>query len=532
MRPWSVCLDWQKMAGSIAAIAFVAAIGPRAGAQPLSLVPIGVYESGVFDGSAAEIAAYHPATRRLFVVDAQAGVVALDLTDPKRPHPAFTMPAAGVNSVAVAGDRLALAIANADRTHPGIVRFHRLDGTFVRAVAVGAGPDMIAFTPDGRYLLCADEGEPSDDYATDPPGGITVIHVADGAARRIVFDERQAVGPNPPRVAGPPGVDLRRDAEPEYIAVAADGATAYVALQENNAIACIDVPSAGVRWIAGLGLKPFNQVGSGLDPSDRDAGAAIQPHPVWGLYQPDAIALIEHGGDHFLVTANEGDPRDYPGFTDQARAADVTVDPERYPAGSGLLEPDALGRLKVSTADGDDDGDGDVDRLVAFGGRSISVWRVDPTVSGPDGAAPLALVYDSKDAFERLTATLEPRLFNANNDDQPSTDDRSDDRGPEPEGLAIGTIGDRRYLFVGLERPGGVVAFDIADPTSPILVDYENPRDPLVPPTLEDGRPNPAAGDLGPEGLLFIPADKSPNGRPLLIVCNEVSGTVRVYSLN
>jgi hypothetical protein len=39
-------------------------------------------------------------------------------------------------------------------------------------------------------------------------------------------------------------------------------------------------------------------------------------------------------------------------------------------------------------------------------------------------------------------------------------------------------------------------------------------------------------GDRGPEGVLFIPAAKSPNGKPLLIVGNETSGTTAVLQLD
>lgn len=521
-RAWEAALLGWSLAG----------LTPTAAhAQPISLVPLGVHRAGVFDGSAAEIAAYDPVTARLFVVDAGAGVVTLDLGDPAQPRLLSVINAPGANSVAVSRGRVAIAVANAQPTHPGVVQFHRTDGTFLRAVATGATPDMIAFTPDGGRLLCADEGEPSDDYRDDPTGGVTIIDPALGSARRVEFRPSDVRGPVSPRITGPEGTTLARDLEPEFIAISADATTAYVALQENNAVACIDIPSARVRWLAGLGLKSFGQAGFGLDPSDRDAGPAIRPLPVWGLYQPDAIALIEQDGVHYLVTANEGDPRRYGDYTDQARAASLTLDEERYPPDSALMSDDLLGRLHVSRVDGDDDRDGDIDRLVAFGGRSISVWRIEQADPDNPDAPPLTRVFDSGDAFERLAALIDPRLFNADNDRHPSTDRRSDDRGPEPEGLAVGEVDGRRYLFVGLERPGGVAVFDATDPTAPVLIGYENRRDPLAPPTRDDGTPNPAAGDLGPEGLLFIPAEDSPSGRPLLVVCNEVSGTVRVYEL-
>ena len=57
-----------------------------------------------------------------------------------------------------------------------------------------------------------------------------------------------------------------------------------------------------------------------------------------------------------------------------------------------------------------------------------------------------------------------------------------------------------------------------------------SPLDALLP--VNEGTVLATAGDLGPEGLVFIPAAQSPNGRPLLVVGNEVSGTTAVLQLN
>jgi hypothetical protein len=253
----------------------------------------------------------------------------------------------------------------------------------------------------------------------------------------------------------------------------------------------------------------------GLDASDRDTSINIRNWPVLGMYEPDAIANFSVRGRTYLVTANEGDARDWPGLTEEVRvgAGSVVLDPTAFPNAAALKQNAALGRLNVTNTIGDTDGDGDYDQLFTLGGRSFSIWKTDGTQ-----------VFDSEAALERITAAEFPANFNASNDNN-NFDDRSDNKGPEPEGLALGEIGGRTYAFVGLERIGGVAAYDISDPDSPLFADYVNNRDFTAAVTT------PEAGDLGPEGLLFIPANESPNRRPMLFVSNEISGTVTAYGL-
>jgi DNA-binding beta-propeller fold protein YncE len=247
----------------------------------------------------------------------------------------------------------------------------------------------------------------------------------------------------------------------------------------------------------------------GLDASDKDKRINIQPWPVFGMYEPDAIDSYMVRGRSYFVTANEGDARDWPGYAEEARIKDLTLDPVAFPNASTLRKDENIGRLNVTKSMGDRDGDGDYDALFTLGGRSFSIWS-------SDGRQ----VYDSGSQLERITASAFPAHFNAGHDDN-SFDNRSDNKGPEPEGLAIGQIGNRAYVFVGLERAGGIAAYDITDPEAPVFMDYVNNRD----------FGTPEAGDLGPEGVLFIPADQSPNRRPLLVVTSEISNTVTTYSL-
>lgn len=252
----------------------------------------------------------------------------------------------------------------------------------------------------------------------------------------------------------------------------------------------------------------------GLDASDRDNAINIRSWPVFGMYQPDAIASFKIGHRSYLITANEGDARDWPGFSEEERVGSIDLDEAAFPDRDVLQTNVNLGRLNVTSTLGDTDGDGDFDQLYTLGGRSFSIWK-------PDGS----LVFDSGSDFERIIAARNPAFFNASNDDR-AFDSRSDNKGPEPEAVTIGTIGKRTYAFIGLERMGGVMIYDVTNPITPVFVDYVNNRDFSVEPATAE-----AAKDLGPEGVIFIDAKDSPTRSPLLVVANEVSGTVTLYSV-
>jgi hypothetical protein len=238
------------------------------------------------------------------------------------------------------------------------------------------------------------------------------------------------------------------------------------------------------------------------------------------MYQPDAITSYKFRGRTFIVTANEGDSRDYDGFSEEERVKDLVLDPTAFPNADELQDSAALGRLKTTTVNGDIDGDGDFDEIYSYGARSFSIRN-----------AYGKLIYDSGDDFERITADLLPEHFNSNNDDNDSFDSRSDDKGPEPEGVTVGKIEDRTFAFIGLERVGGIMVYDITNPHRVRFVDYLNNRDFSVEAKLEKGVSNPLAGDLGPEGITFIDEDDSPIEKPLLVVGNEVSGTTTLYAI-
>jgi hypothetical protein len=308
--------------------------------------------------------------------------------------------------------------------------------------------------------------------------------------------------------------------EPEYITVYSAGNgpkkwRAAVTLQENNAIATINVAKAKVIDIVGLGFKDHSEAKNALDASNKDSAIRIKQWPVYGMYQPDSIASYTVGNRVYLVTANEGDSRDYSGFSEETRVKDVTLDSDSFPNALSLQDEANLGRLKITTTRGDFDHDGDFDALFSYGARSFSIW----TKSGK-------LVYDSGSDVGHITASQLPENFNSDDEENSSFDDRSDDKGAEVEGIAVGEVNRRVYSFAGLERTGGIVVYDITNPKNPFFIQYINTRDFDVVAGPGSG------GDLSPEGLAFISAADSPNANPLLVVSYEVSGSTTIFQIN
>jgi len=478
---------------------------------------------GLVSANGAEISAFDPGSDRLFVVAGSiieiysvsntgaltlAGSLITGFTPP-------TGTAVIPNSVAVKNGIVAVAYAIQNTTtnaqQPGQVSFYTaVSGNFLNSVAVGALPDMLTFTLDGTKVLVANEGQPNSygqPNSVDPEGSVSIINIANATVQTATFTSfntqiasLKAAGV---RITGP-GATVAQDLEPEYIAISPDGLTATITLQENNAIAILDIASATITQILPLGTKNHNLPGNGIDASDQDGGINIRNVPVFGLYQPDAIASFTANGQTYYITANEGDSREYTGFNEEIRvgAAGYVLDPTIFPNAATLKQNTNLGRLTVTNSTGDTDGDGDFDRIEAFGARSFSIWDA----SGNQ-------VFDSGDQLEQITAAQVPTLFNSNGTSA-TFDTRSDNRGPEPEGVVVGVINNRTYAFVGLERTGDVIVYEVTNPNKPTFIQYINTPE-----------------DIAIEGLTFVSAADSPTGKPLLFTANEVSRTVAVFEV-
>jgi 2',3'-cyclic-nucleotide 2'-phosphodiesterase / 3'-nucleotidase / 5'-nucleotidase len=515
----------------------------RAASGGITLTPVGTYASGLWNAGGAEIVAHDPDKQRLFVVNAQAAAVdVLSIKNPALPtlvtSLVFTAFGGVANSVAVHDGIIAVAVEAVPKTAPGRVVLLNSKFKTLAVLEVGAQPDMITFSKNGRWLLTANEGEP-DSYgltnSVDPEGTISIIDLKDGAddveqtdVRTVDFRKFE-----PPYVLDPsirifgPGSTVAQDLEPEYIAISDDAKTAWVTLQENNALAIIDLKSAKVTRLTGLGFKDHSLLRNGLDPSDRDNAAGngpainIGPWPVFGMYQPDGIAAFRAKGRDYLVLANEGDAREWanvsPTSNEVVRVGALNLDTNVFPNPSLIKTNPALGRLQVTSTLGDLDHDGDYDALFAFGARSF-------TVRDAKGK----LVWDSGDEFEQVTALANTNGFNASNTGN-ARDSRSPAKGPEPEGICVGQAYGRTYAFIGLERVGGVMAYDVSDPKEPKFAYYVNRRDFSVNANATNFF---NAGDFGPEGIIFISAKDSPNKKPLVVIGNEISGTTTLLQVD
>lgn len=454
------------------------------------------------DAGAAEISAFDPTTNRLFVVN-NSTVNKIDVIDFKDPAnmkviSSISMATYGgaVNSVAVSNGKLAAAIESTDKQANGKVAvFNTSDNNQVSVINVGALPDMVTYSPDGKFILTANEGEPNATYTNDPSGTVSIISVDNNYAVTTVdfsafVNQRAALEAKGFRIFGP-GKDFLKDIEPEYITVSEDSKTAWVTLQENNGIAKIDLASKSITSIFPLGFKDYNAAGNEIDPSDKDdkVGVAAKWN-VKGIYMPDAISVFTSNNIPYLFTANEGDAREYTAFVEAERVKNIKLDAAAFPNASDLQKDAQLGRLNITKTLGDIDGDGDYDALYSFGARSFSVWN------GLDGNQ----VWDSKNE-------LDNKAVAAGYYD----DNRSDDKSVEPEGLTIGKIGNKTVAFVGMERIDAVAIYDITTPTKPVFLQIIK------------------CGDA-PEGVLIIPAAKSPTKKSLLVVSSEDDGVIKVYS--
>ncbi|MEZ8447520.1 choice-of-anchor I family protein [Vibrio splendidus] len=526
-----------------------------------------------FDTSAAEIVSYDSCTDKLYVVNAQAQKVdVLSMNSASEPTSSGSInlqsasAAAGIdigaaNSVSTHQGLVAVAIENADKQQNGIIALYRSDTLeLITTYTAGALPDMVSFSKDGRYIASANEGEPNADYSIDPEGSVTLVDLTNGPLQATVTQiDFKAFNQGQPRHAeltdkvriSAPNATVAQDLEPEYLTFA-DNGKLYVALQENNALAAIDVVSAQVDAILGLGGKPWDKAKLDASNKDKNIGNLQSYAMLEGLYMPDSITSYSVDGNTYIVTANEGDGReygikttqemcdekgfewdgdDYKGtenyktekdfciaYVDEVRGKKLDVD-ANHPLAGTLKDNNQLARLKVIKPQGTLAAD---QKVQAFGSRSFSIWDE----SGE-------LVFDSGDDFARIVLEQDPENFNSTNDNNQSGDDRSDDKGVEPEAIEVAEINGKHYAFIGLERQGGIMIYDVTQPKSASFISYLNNRDftqPVCTKVDEDGdcdndTYNSKAGDLGPESIKYF----TRSGNHFIAVGNEVSGSTSVY---
>lgn len=485
------------------------------------------FSNGLAGDNSAEIVAYDSTNYRLYIANSVAAK--LDIVDFSNPSVPVILNSidistyGNINSVCVYNGTVAMAIENTQAQENGFVVFLNADGTFISQVTVGAMPDMITFNKNHTKILTANEGEPNDDYSMDPEGSVSIVDLTAGYAAltnanvtTIGFTAYN--GMESDLIAQgirifSSSASVAQDLEPEYITISDDNLKAFVAIQENNALAVIDIASATIDTIYALGYSDYS-TGNGMDASDKNGQVLIASAPVKGAYMPDAIAFAKIAGQGYVFSANEGDSREFGNVVDAERIKNLNLDETIFPDQHILMNDNLFGRLNGLTYSGDTDNDGDLDEIHAMGGRSFSIWN----------ASNGQLVFDSKDLIEQITSVhpATAPFFNASNSTGNATlKNRSDDKGPEPEGVTTAVIAGSTYLFVSLERVGGVLTFNVNDPANPVYVGYYNNR------TLAGSGP-----DLGAEGIIHISATASPTGNELVILANEVSSTLSVYQIN
>lgn len=499
----------------------------------IKLNKIGEYVVGVTneDGGVAEIVKYNADNQKFYLVNGSTNPPSLDIVS-------LEMDNAGklkkektilVQTLAETGDfeygdltsvdvntavkEVVVAVAEKDANKAGKALVLNYEGELLREYMVGKQPDMITRTADGRYILTANEGEPRDE-GIDPEGSVSIIDTVSNEVTTILFDDVSLIddaviirGQSNEKgkiIDSGTKEDAKYDLEPEYIAITEDGRTAYVSLQENNAIATIDIINKQLISVHGLGFKDHALPGNELD-AIRDDKIKLESLPFKGIYMPDGIAAVTIDGTPYVFTANEGDATAWDGRDNESDVGKMKalLDPEsdaaKFLAGKTMYD-------KLEGPSGMPN-----DNIYLYGARSFSIWN----------GITMNQVYDSGSQFERVTGQRYPLVFNASNSNS-TLDSRSTKKGPEPEDIKVGKVGTQYLAFVGLERIGGIVVYNVTDPANAAFVNYTNTRD------YNAG----LATDTAPEGIEFISSEQSPTGKPLLLVAHEVGGTVAVYELD
>lgn len=456
----------------------------------------------------AEITSYMPSSHKLFSVGGKSSISVIDLSTVEKPVVVETKKLSGrASSVSVYDSLVAVSLISEPHTQDGKVDVYTYTDSLrlYKSFSVCPEPDMLTFTPNGKTLLVACEGSPLDDGSVDPEGAVALISIFEenDAVTIMNFNSLDSLAllKNGVRKVGPGS--FYQNLEPEYITVEPSGQLAWVSLQENNAVASIDLKSKKITSVFGLGAVNHSLSGQGLD-FRKDNQINIENAPFWGLRQPDGIAVLSDKGKNFILTANEGASREFSYFTDETNILTLfqkgLVNPEIFDANwLKVLQKYAFSEMENCS-------NRPCDHAYTFGSRSMSVF------DGKTGK----LLFDSGDQIEKLIAQIAPSYFNWNaKKGKLKMDARSKDKGPEPEMVTVGDVNGKKMAFLGLERMTGIMVWDLKNPEKPTILDYY--LDPK---------------DRGPEGILFVSAQKSPiSGVPLLIVGYEYSQSIVIYTI-
>ncbi len=516
----------------------------------VKVTEIASISSGDGEGS-SEIAAFHASSKRIFATNGVKNAIDIfdisDVANPKKVGSVSLTPYGNDVTSVAAGRDVVVAVVPVTETFSAsgvpttsngkMVVFDTNGKVLSSPDILGVLPDSVTFAPNGTTALVAIEAQPvcaKDNLATaekenldytkasDPVGGVSVVDLSNPAAPVIRFagfdqftvEQMRAKGIALSSVVN----NVSKDFEPEFV-TATDNNYAYVTIQEANAIGKLNIKSATFEEITRAFESRVDKVAR--DTSDKDSGAGPRTYRnVVGASQPDAIAGFQWGAGHYFLTANEGDAREYTCLNDDLRAAALKVDTRRFPEWSTWLGTAALGRAKINPNIGDVDGDGDIDTIHLRGSNSMTMYR--------NGL----VIWDSGSLLDQIQ-TQAFGVANINGSHSYSSDkstmnyvgqDRSDDKGAEPEGVALGMVGDRRIAILGLERMTALAIFDITQPRMPVFQEWLQ----MLP---TKATPAKDVKYWSPEGIVFVPADKSPSGKALIITSYELSGSLSIHEI-
>lgn len=494
-------------------------------AQGIPFVKAHTLRVGGFNTGATGQISYDHTTNKLYSVNQEKlGFDIIDYSDIFKPNLIQTVDVSGfinnIRSIESASGFVFIAGDGSSPQLPGKLLIYNSNGVYRKQLSLGTTPDRMKFSPDNITLVIANEGIPDSSYSTDPSGSVNIINTVSGInfltqsdVKTVDFTLLDTTAYDPLiHIYDNAGQSPSQDLEPEAIAISPDSKKAYVVFQENNALAIIDLFTATLDTIFGLGYLDYGVYE--LDASDLANQVNLDSYPrLYGMHQPSDIEMFEENGEYYLMTSNQGAPRKYQGYDETVRVKNQPVDPSKFSNLQPLLQDTLFGRLNITSAFGDRNGDGLHDSLLCFGSRSFSIWDR----SG-------ALRTSSTDELALFISPFYDSIYNSSADHNASRKQRSDDMGTEPSAIAIGEVDGNPCYFIGLYQMGGIVIY-FGSGGNPGWDSYNLDRNFSVP------ADDPMAGDLGPTDLEFVPANRTPLGIAQLFVANRVSGTISVYQI-